>query len=76
MIQVSKGFIPRPDEFVTMQFRQLQNIVGFVAAKTFDEGELQRIEPELRGAIIARHMDVRRLEPVGHVEEETKTTFA
>jgi len=57
-------------------FCDLKNIVGFVAAKALDESEFERVEPELRGAVVALDMDVRRLEPVGHIEEEAKTAFA
>lgn len=59
-----------------MLFCDLKNIVGFVAAKALDESEFERVEPELRGAVVALDMDVRRLEPVGHIEEEAKTAFA
>ena len=59
-----------------MLFCNLKDIVGFVAAKALDESEFEGIEPELRGAVVALNMDVRRLKPVGHVEEEAETAFA
>ena len=59
-----------------MLFCDVKNIVGFVAAKALDEGEFEGVEPELRGAVVALNVDVRRLEPVGHVKEEAETAFA
>ena len=59
-----------------MLFCDVKNIVGFVAAKALDESEFERVEPELGRAIVALNVDVRRLEPVGHVKEEAETAFA
>ena len=59
-----------------MLFCDVKNIVGFVAAEPLDEGEFERVEPEFGGAIVALNVDVRRLEPVGHVKEEAETAFA
>ena len=59
-----------------MLFCDVKNIVGFVAAKALDESEFEGIEPELRGAVVALNMDVRGLEPVGHVKEKAETAFA
>ena len=59
-----------------MLFCDVKNIVGFVAAKALDESEFERVEPELRGAVVALNVDVRRLESVGHVKEEAETAFA
>ena len=58
-----------------MLFCDVKNIVGFVAAKALDESIFKRVEPELRGAVVALNVDVRRLEPVGHVKEEAETAF-
>ncbi len=76
MAQVFEGLIPRPEEFVAVLFCDVKNVVGLVSAETLGESEFKRIEPELRGAVIALNVDVRRLEPVCHVEEEAKTAFA
>ena len=59
-----------------MLFCDVKNIVGFVAAKALDESEFEGVEPELRGAVVALNVDVRRLEPVGHVKKEAETAFA
>ncbi len=59
-----------------MLFCDVKDVVGFVTAKPLDEGEFERVEPELGGAVVALDVDVRRLEPVGHVEEESETAFA
>ena len=59
-----------------MLFCDVKNIVGFVAAKALDESEFEWVEPELRGAVVALNVDVRRLESVGHVKEEAETAFA
>lgn len=59
-----------------MLFCEVQDIVGFVAAKALDESEFERIKPELRCTVVALNMDMGRLEPVGHVEEEAETAFA
>ena len=59
-----------------MLFCDVKNIVGFVAAEPLDESEFERVEPEFGGAIVALNVDVRRLEPVGHVKEEAETAFA
>ena len=59
-----------------MLFCNVKNIVGFMAAKALDESEFEGVEPELRGAVIALNVDVRRLESVSHVKEEAETAFA
>ena len=59
-----------------MLFCDVKNVVGFVAAKTLDESEFEGIEPELGGAVVALHMNVRRLKPIGHVKEEAEAAFA
>gem|GEM_PF-2723833 len=45
MAQVSKGAIPRLEEFVQMHFSDLVNIIALMAAETLDKSELQRIQP-------------------------------
>lgn len=59
-----------------MLFGDMQDVIRFMPAKPFDEGEFQRIEPQLGRAILALDVDVGRLEPVGHVEEEPESLFA
>ena len=59
-----------------MLFCDVKNLVGFMAAKALDESEFEGIEPELRRAVLALYMDVRRFEPVGHVEEEAETALS
>ena len=59
-----------------MLFCDVKDVVGFVAAKPLDESKFERIKPELGGAVFALNVDVRRLEPVGHVKEESETAFA
>ena len=59
-----------------MLFCDVKNIVGFVAAEALHESEFEWIEPEFGGTVVALHMNVRRLEPVGHVEKESETAFA
>ena len=59
-----------------MLFCNVKNIVGLVAAKPLDKCEFEWVEPELGSAILALNVDVRRLKPVGHVEEEAETAFA
>ena len=59
-----------------MLFCDVKYIVGFVAAKALDESEFEWVEPELRGAVVALNVDVRRLEPIGHVKKEAETAFA
>ena len=59
-----------------MLFCDVKDVVGFVAAKALHESEFEWIEPEFGCAVVALNMDVRRLEPVGHVEEESETAFA
>ena len=76
MVQVSKGLIPRPKEFVAVLFCDVKNIVGLVAAKPLDKCEFEWVESELGSAILALNVDVRRLKLVGHVKEETETAFA
>ena len=68
--------MPRLDEFVQMRFGEAEDVVALVAAKAFDEGKLQRVEPELCGVIIALDVNVRRLETVGHVEKEAVASLA
>ena len=76
MAQVSESLIPRVQEFVAVLFCDVKNIVGFLAAKPFGESKFERIEPEFGGAIFALNVDVRWLEPVGHVKEETEPPLA
>jgi len=52
------------------------DVVGFMAAEALHESEFEWIEPEFGCAVVALNMDVRGLEPVGHVEEESETAFA
>ena len=59
-----------------MLFCDVKDVVGFVAAEALHESEFEWIEPEFGSAVVALNMDVRRLEPVGHVEEESETAFA
>ena len=59
-----------------MLFCDVKYIVGFVAAKALDESDFEWVEPELRGAVVALNVDVRRLEPIGHVKKEAETAFA
>lgn len=58
-----------------MLFSDVQDVIRVMSAKPFEEGEFQRIKPELGRAILALNVDVRRLEPVGHVEEEPESLF-
>ena len=59
-----------------MLFCDVKDVVGFVAAEALHESEFEWIEPEFGCAVVALNMDVRGLEPVGHVEEESETAFA
>jgi hypothetical protein len=76
MAWVSEGLKPRPKEFAVVLFGNQENIIGLMAAKALDEREFERVEPEFRCAIVTLNMDMRRLEPVGHVEEEPEAAFA
>lgn len=59
-----------------MLFSDVKNVVRFVPVKTLDERKFERVQPQLRGAVIALHMDARRLKAIRHVEEESKTALA
>lgn len=59
-----------------MGFCDAQDVIAFVTAKALDECKFQRVEPKFTRAIVVLDMNVRRLEPVGHVKEEAITTFA
>ena len=59
-----------------MHFREAQDVAGFMAAESLHKSELEGIEPELRRAVVALHMDMRRLKPVGHLKEEAVAAFA
>jgi len=59
-----------------MSFGDAEDVIAFVAAEALDESEFQWIEPELGCGVVARDVDMRRLQPVGHVEEEAVAAFA
>lgn len=59
-----------------MSFSDAADLVALVAAKALDERELQRVQPQLGCVIVARDVDLGRLQPVGHVEKEAEAVFA
>ncbi len=58
MAQVPEGAIPRLTKFVQMPLREVQDFMALVPSKAFHKSELQRIEPELGGAVVFPHVDV------------------